>query len=88
MKAFLYILKNKQGKYYVGSTDNLERRLKQHRSNQSPTTKRLKAYDLVFYQEYSSLLDARKIEKKIKLWKRKDYIDRIIKDKCIRIMPW
>lgn len=72
------------GKYYVGSTNNLVRRLKQHRCGNTKTTKRLRCNKLIFKQEFESLTLARKVERKIKFWKRKDYIEKIIKDGKIK----
>lgn len=85
MKCSVYILKSSSGKYYIGSTTNLVR-LKQHRNNQSPATKRLKTYDLVFSKDYDKLSQARIIENKS--WKRKDFIDKIVEDQDIKIAPW
>jgi len=41
--------------------------------------------ELAFSQEYPTLTEARTIEKKIKKLKRKDYIEKIIKDGYIKI---
>lgn len=82
MKAFIYILHFKNSnKYYVGSTTNLKRRTKQHLNGHTASTKRLGSDpDLVFYQEVDSLSAARRAEYRIKSWKRKDYIEKIISD--------
>lgn len=82
--AHVYILKSENGTFYIGSTDNLERRLKQHASGQTQTTRQKKIYKLVFEQKFSTLANARKIEKRIKKWKRKDYIEKIIQDGYIK----
>ncbi|HEY4473887.1 MAG TPA: GIY-YIG nuclease family protein [Candidatus Paceibacterota bacterium] len=82
--AVVYILRNPAGKLYIGSTDNLNRRLLQHRSGTTPSTKRLGAEELVFSQEYPSLLEARRIEMKLKRFKRKDFIEKIIKEGYIK----
>ena len=66
-KGFLYILKNTKGKFYVGSTDNLERRIYQHQVGHTQTTRNMKDSVLVLTQEYESLETARKIERKIKI---------------------
>jgi predicted GIY-YIG superfamily endonuclease len=39
---------------------------------------------LVFTQQYNTLADARKIENKIKSWKRKDFIEKIVRDGRIK----
>ncbi len=85
--GFVYILKFESGKYYVGSTNDLERRLKQHSNKHTPTTTRLGSEALVLSQEYPTLQAARAVEYKIKALKRRDYIDRIVLDGCIKILP-
>ena len=80
------MLKDKDGKFYVGSTDNLERRLQQHKTGHTQTTRNMNEFELVLTQEYPSLKLARKIEKRIKILKRKDYIEKMVKDKYIKIM--
>jgi putative endonuclease len=80
MKNYLYILESENKRYYVGSTNNLERRLKQHQRGHTSTTLRMKNWILVFQQEYESLEKAREAEKVIKSWKRKDYITKIVND--------
>jgi putative endonuclease len=87
MKYLVYILKSESGKYYVGSTNDLDRRLKQHADHHTPSTHRLGKLNLVLFQEYKSLKDARSVEYKIKSLKRKDYIEKIIKDGYIKIQP-
>lgn len=83
--AYVYILQSiKNNSYYIGSTENIEKRFKQHNSGYVKSTKIKRPYKLVFYQEYESIDKARIIEMKIKKWKRKDYIDRIILDKTIK----
>ena len=85
--AWVYILKTKSGKFYVGSTSDLSRRLAQHVSGHTPTTKRLPIKGLVLKQEYKTLKDARAIEAKIKKLKRKDYIEKMVKDGYIKLTP-
>ena len=85
MKGFIYILKSDLGVYYVGSTSDIDRRLRQHKSGTTRTTRNKNIQNLVFLQEYNFLSQARKIEKKIKNLKRKDYIERIIADGYIKV---
>lgn len=85
MSGIVYILKSDNEKYYVGSTTDINRRMDQHKSGHTPTTKRLGNMKLVFSQEFNSLKDARIIERRIKSWKRKDFIERIISDGFIKI---
>lgn len=78
MEGCVYILQNRQtSRYYVGSTRNLERRLRQHKSGSTKTTKS-GDWELVFSQTTETINQAREAEKKIKSWKRRDFIDRIV----------
>lgn len=85
--AFVYILSTQTGKYYIGSTTNLLRRLQQHTVGHTHSTKRLGKATLVFSQEYPTLFEARFVELKLKNFKRRDYIERIIEDGFIKIKP-
>ena len=87
MKGIVYILKDTNGKFYVGSTENIERRLKQHSLGYTQTTHNMKSPELIFCQKYNSLETARQVERKIKNLKRKDYVEKIIKDRYIKLTP-
>lgn len=78
--CYLYILKNETtGKYYIGSTNNLNRRLRQHKAGTTRTTRVLKTDKLVYYEEYSDIFLARQREKKLKSYKSRKYIDWLVK---------
>lgn len=85
MKGFVYILKDDKGKFYIGSTTDIKRRMRQHKYRHTQTTTRMQKPKLVLLQEYSSLDTARKVERRIKNLKRKDFIEKIIKDGFIKI---
>lgn len=82
--AWVYILQNETGNFYIGSTTNIKQRLAHHQAGLTPSTKRYKTITLVFLQEFSLLKTARKIETRLKNYKRKDFIEKIINDKIIR----
>jgi len=83
----VYILEFASGKFYVGSTVNLDRRLKQHMNGHTPTTNRFGEGNLVLKQDYQTLKDARSVEYKLKKLKRRDYIAKIVEDGYIKIKP-
>lgn len=86
MPGYVYILRSIKTKhYYIGCTENIQLRFSQHNSSNVRSTKNRRPYNLVFFQEYPSLLIAKKIERKIKNWKRKDFVEKIIADKTIKI---
>ena len=84
MEGYIYILRFKNGKYYTGSTNNLERRLIQHTKGHTSSTKNLGEFELVFAQKMPNIQIARSIERKIKSWKRRDFIEKIINDGFIK----
>ena len=56
---------------YVGVTNDLERRVREHRTYDLKSfTSRYKCHKLVYYEEYSSIEEAISREKQIKSWKR------------------
>jgi len=85
MKGTVYILQDDIGRFYIGSTNNLERRIKQHCYHHTQTTARMKSPTLVFQQEFNSIQKARVIEMRLKKLKRKDYLQKIIEDGYIKI---
>lgn len=85
--AWVYILQTGSKKYYIGSTDDITRRLRQHTKGDTATTKRLKVHALLLKQEYKTLQDARSVERKIKNLKRRDYVEKMIKEGYIKIQP-
>ena len=71
-KFFVYFMSNKSNStLYVGVTNDLDRRVQEHRTpdNQSFTT-RYNCHKLVYYEEYSSINEAIAREKQIKSWNR------------------
>lgn len=52
----------KDGRTYVGSTNNLRRRLKQHNSCKVKSTKHRIPFKVLFTEEFETLMEARKRE--------------------------
>lgn len=85
MPGYVYITKDADGRTYVGSTDNIQRRSSQHKRGHTQTTRNMNAPKILLVQKYESLAIARKVERKIKKLKRKDYIEKMLKDGFIKI---
>ena len=72
MSFWVYILKCSDGSYYTGHTDNLEKRIGEHKSGllEGYTATRQPVV-LVFSQEFPSRIEALSSEQQIKGWSRK-----------------
>ena len=69
--AITYILLCSNGEYYVGSTIDLERRLKEHQSgNGGKFTKSHLPVKLVYTEEYQSIEQAFRRERQLHGWSR------------------
>ena len=67
----VYILTNRTGTLYVGVTDDLARRLWQHRSGEFPGfTSRYGLDRLIYYESFDWIEEAIAREKQIKRWRR------------------
>lgn len=65
---FVYILKSiKDNKWYIGYTNNLKRRIEEHNSGKSLSTKPRVPFRLVYYEAYISEKDAKHREYNLKL---------------------
>jgi putative endonuclease len=74
MKTFVYVLRSRSGRYYYGSTTDLERRLEQHRRGHTATTARDVPWELAASLEMPSLEGARAQERIFKKWKNPERV--------------
>jgi putative endonuclease len=67
MKHYVYVLKSVENwRFYVGMTENVQRRLQEHNSGKTKSTKGYKPWVLVFTEEFDSRELAREREKYLK----------------------
>lgn len=72
MPHFIYILECADESLYVGCTNNLKRRLKEHNDSKRGAhyTKIRRPVALKYFEKFSTLAQARKRETEVKRWKR------------------
>ncbi len=71
MKGYMYILECSNGKFYTGSTINLERRLKQHKDGKGANfTRKHLPVSLVYFEEFKRIDKAFYREKQVQGWSR------------------
>ncbi|MCX7918880.1 MAG: GIY-YIG nuclease family protein [bacterium] len=63
---YVYILKDKENTIYIGSTNDLKRRMAEHKANKCYTTKQMKEIELETYIAVKKENTARKLEKYLK----------------------
>jgi putative endonuclease len=76
---YVYVLRNSR-QFYVGSTNNLRRRLSEHNNNKSFSTKNRGPWKLVYYEASLAEKDARLREIYLKTAWGKRYIKNRLKN--------
>lgn len=72
MKGYMYILFCSNGKYYTGSTKNLEKRIFEHNNGEGANfTRKHLPVRLIYFEEFARIDDAFYREKQVQGWSRK-----------------
>ena len=80
MPYSLYILQSQVNqKFYAGSSEDPRRRLGYHNTIEKGFTARYRPWKLVFVKEFPSKSLAQEAERKVKSWKSRLMIERLIK---------
>jgi putative endonuclease len=84
MIYYVYILKSLIfDKTYIGFTDNISRRIKEHNSGKSRYTNIYKPWRIVYTEKYETRIEARKREKYLKSAAGRKLLKEILK----KILP-
>ena len=77
--SYVYILiSEKNGRYYIGCTNDINLRLKTHNAGKVFSTKHFCPWKLIYHETYKTLSEARKRESQIKSWKKRSAIEKLI----------
>ena len=64
---FIYILQSeKDGRHYIGFTNDITRRSKEHNKGKSLATKPFRPYKLIYYEAFLEIKDAKARERFLK----------------------
>ncbi len=67
---FVYIIKSKVcGRHYIGSCENIDKRLSNHNEGLVKSTKAYRPWSVVYQEKYQTRSEARKRENQIKKYK-------------------
>ena len=79
MSCFVYIIQSADsGKYYIGQSENLERRIAQHNSARGRSTKSGVHWELKYVEEFPDRKTAMNREREIKNKKSRRFIEWLI----------
>jgi putative endonuclease len=70
MSYYVYILVNSSGTLYTGVTNNLERRMFEHKNEPTGFTRKYRVSRLLYYEAVDEITSAIAREKEIKGWRR------------------
>jgi putative endonuclease len=70
MPYTVYILRNIEGKLYIGQTRDLRLRLRRHSVDGALYVRRDHTYELVYSENYETQIEAMRREKQLKGWRR------------------
>lgn len=77
---YTYILKMNNNKFYIGYTDDIKRRLREHKCGHINTTKKYLPIRLIFYEAFLNKKDAARREKYFKTSKGKTTLRLMLKE--------
>ena len=80
MPYYVYILQSqKDGSYYIGSTQDLDDRIERHNQGRSKYTKVKRPWELIFSEEHPDRSSAIKREQEMKRHKRRMFIEDLVR---------
>jgi len=76
---FVYAIKSTcRNYYYIGLTDNINRRVNEHNTGKNKTTKPYRPFELIYVEEYESRAEARVREKYLKSGAGKEFLKKFL----------
>ena len=78
---YLYVLLSKKdNKFYIGTTNDLKRRIAEHRQGKNISTSKRLPLKLIFYEAYPTKSDAERRESYFKTAKGKTTLKQMLRD--------
>jgi putative endonuclease len=73
MTFFVYILRTSSNTFYIGQTNNLEKRIKEHKNKSSKSAKYIRyfsSFKLVYHEKHPTRSKAMQREVQLKKWSK------------------
>jgi putative endonuclease len=84
----IYILRSLiNNQYYIGCTSDLNERLEKHNHGYVRSTKSYRPWEMMYYEEFITLKEARKRELEVKSWKSRRRIEALINKSKLSMAP-
>jgi len=78
MPFYAYILRSTAtGKFYIGHTENLARRICEHNNNRTTSIKNRGPWELYYSEEFATRIEAMRRERQIKNMKSRAWIEKL-----------
>jgi putative endonuclease len=78
---YVYVLRsNLDGKLYIGYTANLRDRIRKHNNGEVTSTRSRRPFELIFYEGYKGMQDAKRREQYFKTAKGKSSLKLMLRD--------
>lgn len=74
----VYVLKDNKGKLYKGMSNNIDRRIKEHRRGHTVTTSKMAELEIIYEERYDDFQTARKRELYLKSAAGRRFLKKII----------
>jgi putative endonuclease len=86
---FVYVLQSISNlTRYVGQTDNVNKRLREHNSGKCRYSSGKRPWKLIYQEEYKSRSEAIKRERFLKSGQGRKYLDEVLKNKFGEVAEW
>jgi len=74
---YVYVLESRRtGRYYIGSTHDVEKRLAQHNAGRTKSTRNLRPWNILHVEIFTTKPEAARRERLIKSWKSRKHMKR------------
>ncbi len=80
MAFYTYLLRSrKSGRFYVGHTEDLRKRLFEHNNNRTDSIKIRGPWDLLYFEEFATRSEASRRERQMKRMKSRVWLERLVR---------